>query len=85
MRYRQPLDPKTTATCSLLNHENECQRSVNTFRSCIFGVTAQAGTMVPGNNRRRIRRVWKVLCYGKAETLEDVEEAARWWRYNLER
>jgi len=27
--------------------------------------------------------VGKELCYGKAETLEDVEEAARWWRYNL--
>ena len=48
-------------------------------------VTAQAGTVVPGNNRRKLRVVWKELCYGKAETLEDAEEAARWWRYNLVR
>jgi len=41
--------------------------------------------VVPGNNRRTIRVVWKELCYGKAETLEDAEEAARWWRYNLVR
>jgi len=27
--------------------------------------------------------VWKELCYGKAEMLGDVEEAARVWRYNL--
>jgi len=37
------------------------------------------------NNRRKIRKVWKELYYGKAETLEDAEEAARWWRYNLVR
>jgi len=48
-------------------------------------VTAQAGTVIPGNNRRKIRVVRMELCYGKAETLEDVEEAARWWRYNLVR
>jgi len=48
-------------------------------------VTAQAGTVVPGNNRRKRRVVWKELCYGKAETLEDAEEAARWWWYNLVR
>jgi len=29
--------------------------------------------------------VVKELCYGKAETLEDAEEAARGWRYNLVR
>jgi hypothetical protein len=29
--------------------------------------------------------VSKELCYGKAETLEDVGEAARGWRYNLVR
>jgi len=25
------------------------------------------------------------LCYGKAETLEDAEEVARGWQYNLVR
>jgi len=29
--------------------------------------------------------VWKELCYGKAETLEDAEIAVRGWRYNLVR
>jgi hypothetical protein len=29
--------------------------------------------------------VSKELCYEKAETLEDAEEAARGWRYNLVR
>jgi len=48
-------------------------------------VTAQAGTVTPGNNRRKIRVVRKELCYGKAETLEEAEEAGRWWRYNLVR
>ena len=48
-------------------------------------VTAQAGTVIPGNNRRKIRAVWKELCYGKAETLEDAKEAASWWQYNLVR
>ena len=46
-------------------------------------VTAQEGTKVLGKYRRKIRKVWKELCYGKAETLEDAEEAKRWWRYNL--
>jgi hypothetical protein len=36
-----------------------------------------------GNHRRMFLVVWKELCYGKAETLEDAEEAARWCRYNL--
>ena len=45
-------------------------------------VTAQEGTEILGNNRRK---VWKELYHGKAETLGDVEEAARWWRYNLVR
>jgi len=48
-----------------------------------LGVTAQEGTKVLGKYRRKIWKVWKELCYGKAETLEDAEEAARWWRYNL--
>jgi len=50
-----------------------------------MGVTAQEGMEILRNNRRKIRKVWKELCYGKAETLEDAEEAARWWRYNLVR
>jgi hypothetical protein len=36
-----------------------------------------------GYSGRRFLVVLKELCYGKAETLEDAEEAARWWRYNL--
>ena len=48
-------------------------------------VTAQEGTEVLGKYRRKIRKAWKELCYGKAETLEDAEEAVRWWWYNLVR
>jgi len=40
-------------------------------------VTAQEGTKILRNIRIKIR---KELCYGKVETLEDVEEAANWWR-----
>jgi len=36
-------------------------------------VTAQEGTKVLGKYRRKIRKVWKELRYGKAETLEDAE------------
>ena len=46
-------------------------------------VTVQEGTEILGNNSRKIQKAWKELCYGKTETLEDAEEAARWWRYNL--
>ena len=43
-------------------------------------VTAQEGAMILRMNIRiKIRKVWKESCYGKAETLEDAEEAARWW------
>jgi len=49
----------------------------------VLAVTVQEGTKVLGKYRRKIRKVWKELCYGKAEMLEDAEEAARWWRYNL--
>jgi len=45
-------------------------------------VTAQEGTEILGNNGRKIRKVWKELCYRKTEMLKDAEEAARWWRYN---
>ena len=40
-------------------------------------VTAQDGTEILGNNRRKIWKVWKELCHGKAETLEDAEEAEK--------
>jgi len=46
-------------------------------------VTAQEGTRILGKNRREIRKVWKELCHGKAETLEDAEETVKWWRYNI--
>jgi len=36
MRYWQPLQAKTTATCCLQHPENERHRSVNSFRTCIF-------------------------------------------------
>jgi len=36
MRYWQPVLAKTTATCSLQHPENERQRSVNSFRTCMF-------------------------------------------------
>jgi len=48
-------------------------------------VTAQEGTEILRNNRRKIRKVWKELYNGKAETSEDAEEGARWWWYNLVR
>ena len=38
-----------------------------------------------GNNSRKVSTARKELCYGKAETLVDAEEAARWWRCNLVR
>ena len=53
--------------------------------SITASVTAQAGMVIPGNNRRKIRVVRKELSYGKTGTLEDAEEAARWWWYNLVR
>jgi hypothetical protein len=39
-------------------------------------VTALEITKIFGSNRRMFRVVWKELCYGKAETLEDAEGAA---------
>jgi hypothetical protein len=39
--------------------------------------------MVLVNDGRRFLMVIKELCYGKAETLGDGEQAARWWRSNL--
>jgi hypothetical protein len=45
--------------------------------------TALESTKLLGNNERKLLVVSKKLCYGKAETLGDMEEAARWWQYNL--
>jgi len=47
------------------------------------GVTAQAGMKILGDKKRRLLVVSEEWCYRKAETLEDAEGAARWWRYNL--
>ena len=47
--------------------------------------TAQAGTEILGYNGGRFLVVSKELCYGKADTLELEEGAARWWRYNFVR
>jgi len=46
---------------------------------------AQIGMRILREKRRVILVVSKELCYGKAETLEDAEEAARGWLYNLVR
>jgi len=40
-------------------------------------------TEVHGDNSGCAEKVWKELCYRKAEALGDTEEAARWWRYKL--
>jgi hypothetical protein len=50
-----------------------------------IGVTAQAGTKILGYKKGRLLVVSEEWCYRKTETLEDAEEAARWWRYNLVR
>jgi len=71
------VDSVITSGCSFISQQVRIQIFIG------LAVTAQAGTVIPGNNRRKIRVVRKELCYGKAETLEDAEEAARWWRYNL--
>jgi hypothetical protein len=42
-------------------------------------VTAQKGTKILKDNGRRFLAVLKELCYGKAETLEDAEEAVKGW------
>jgi hypothetical protein len=48
-------------------------------------VTAQIGMGMFRDKGGRFLAVSKELCYGKAETLEDAEEGARGWRYNLVR
>jgi hypothetical protein len=39
--------------------------------------------MILGNYGGRVLVVSKELCYGKAETLGEAEEAVRWWQDNL--
>jgi hypothetical protein len=46
------------------------------------GGTALEDMKMLGITRRSIDRVLWELCYGKAETLGEVEEGARWLRYN---
>jgi len=42
-------------------------------------VTVLEYTEILQYNGRKPVMVWKDLCYGRAETLGDAEEAARWW------
>jgi hypothetical protein len=51
----------------------------------VVTVTVQKGTKIFRANEGRFLVVSKELCYGTAERLEDAEEAARGWRYNLVR
>jgi len=59
VRYGQPLLAKTTATCSLQRPENERQRSVDSFGTCILRIEGIARifvsitvllTALPGTN-----------------------------------
>jgi hypothetical protein len=43
-------------------------------------VTALENMAILRNNGRKLVVVWEELCYGKAETLGDAEDAARWWQ-----
>jgi hypothetical protein len=45
-------------------------------------ITAMGDTEIFWNNGSCAKTVWKELYYGKADTLEDVEEAVRGWRDN---
>jgi len=38
---------------------------------------------VLGEYGGRPERVWMELCYRQPETLEDMEEVARWWQFHL--
>lgn len=46
-------------------------------------VTVLKGTKVLERKWPRYERVWKEMCYGKAEMLVDAEEAAKGWRDNV--
>jgi hypothetical protein len=52
--------------------------------STAMSVTALERREVFGNNAWKLWMVWKELCYRKAETLGDVEEAVSWWWNDLE-
>jgi len=75
MRYWQPLLAKPTETCSLRHPENKRQRSVNSFRTCIFGnhgiaqifacVTAQAVGDGLGDTKGQYRADGKELVLQK--------------------
>jgi len=65
MRYWKPLLKNTTVTCYLRHPENERQRSVNSFGTCIFRKQGIAGiftcvtvllTALHGNNTKYRRR-----------------------------
>jgi len=60
-------------------------RQKEAFDAEMYAVTAQIGTRILRDNGRRSLVVSEELCYGRAETLEDAEEAVRRWRYNLVR
>jgi hypothetical protein len=59
------------------------RRLIGDLTAIPHSVTAQKGTKIIGDNGGRFPVVSKELRYGKAETLEDAGEAARWWRYNI--
>jgi hypothetical protein len=46
-------------------------------------VTVRRSTTVLENNDGNSGMLCKILCYRKAETLADAEDAVRWWRNNL--
>jgi len=91
--YGSPPNPETITALERSQHLDKydldkyipstTRQILNNLHSA--NVTAQEDTRILRQNGRKIRKVWKELCYGKAETLVDAEEAARWWRYNLVR
>jgi hypothetical protein len=68
-----------TQTCS------PAQQNYDTYERVLMAIVviAQRNTKVLRNNSRKIRMVWKELCYGKAETLGDAENTATGWWYHL--
>jgi len=80
-RYSDLVDvfSKTNAEMRALHHPIDYAIDLQPGLEMQY-VTAQEGAMILRMNIRiKIRKVWKESCYGKAETLEDAEEAARWW------
>ena len=78
LAFKQALEQAFNCQRPLMRTRNNsvCSTSI---------VTAQIDTRIFRDNGERFLVVSKELCYGKAETLEDAEEAVRGWRYNLER